>query len=167
MTKDQERKVLDQIVKLIESTGPDSYIAMASARVPEYAKRNIDDDAAYNPVDERDSWENKFHALEITTTEEFRKNESKYAKQLTKMEHDIDALEQNMRITKDDLDTSRDIIEKQSKTIAELRDERDAMADSVNGLQEIIDEMEAEMTILRLKAENYDLRKKLEERDQK
>ena len=57
MTKAEERKILEQIVDLIQSTPTDSYIRSAFSGVPEYAVRNIDDDAAYNPVEERDMWE--------------------------------------------------------------------------------------------------------------
>ena len=59
MTKAEERKILEQIVDLIQSTPMDSYIRSAFSGVPEYAVRNIDDDAAYNPVEERDMWEER------------------------------------------------------------------------------------------------------------
>lgn len=62
MTKAEERKILEQIVDLIQSTPTDSYIRSAFSGVPEYAVRNIDDDAAYNPVEERDMWESRFNA---------------------------------------------------------------------------------------------------------
>lgn len=59
MTKAEERKILEQIVNLIQSTPIDSYIRSAFSGVPEYAVRNIEDDAAYNPVEERDMWEKR------------------------------------------------------------------------------------------------------------
>ena len=61
MTKAEERKILEQIVELIQSTPTDSYIRSAFSGVPEYAVRNIEDDAAYNPVEERDMWESRFN----------------------------------------------------------------------------------------------------------
>ena len=61
MTKAEERKILEQIVDLIQSTPMDSYIRSAFSGVPEYAVRNIEDDAAYNPVEERDMWEERFN----------------------------------------------------------------------------------------------------------
>lgn len=61
MTKAEERKILEQIVDLIQSTPMDSYIRSAFSGVPEYAVRNIEDDAAYNPVEERDMWESRFN----------------------------------------------------------------------------------------------------------
>lgn len=46
MTKNEERKVLEQIVKLIESTGEDSYIAAAFAGCASNALLNIENDWA-------------------------------------------------------------------------------------------------------------------------
>lgn len=49
MTKNEERKVLEQIEKLIASTGADSYISMAFAGCCDMARSNIDNDFANNP----------------------------------------------------------------------------------------------------------------------
>lgn len=49
MTKNEERKVLAQIEKLIASTGEDSYISMAFAGCVQMAQSNIDNDFSNNP----------------------------------------------------------------------------------------------------------------------
>lgn len=49
MTKNEERKVLAQIEKLIASTGEDSYISMAFSGCVQMAQSNIDNDFSNNP----------------------------------------------------------------------------------------------------------------------
>lgn len=51
MTKAEERIILEKIVALIESTGPDSYIATAFQGCASDAELNITDDAAYSYYD--------------------------------------------------------------------------------------------------------------------
>ena len=48
MTKEQERKQLEKIARLIEETGADSYISTAFYGCIENARRNIEEDAAYS-----------------------------------------------------------------------------------------------------------------------
>lgn len=47
-TKDQERKALQQIRKIVEGLGEDSYIATAFDGCFDDAENNIEDDAAYS-----------------------------------------------------------------------------------------------------------------------
>ena len=61
LTKDQERGVLNKIVKLIESTGNDSYISTAFAGCVKDAEANIEDDAAYSWMDRAAAAEVKLH----------------------------------------------------------------------------------------------------------
>lgn len=133
MTKAEEMKLLEQIVDLIQSTPMDSYIRMAFSGVPEYAVRNIEDDGAYNPVEERDMWESRFNV------------ESR--------EHDRDkkllADAQNML-----KEAMRDM-EGMQKQIAKLTEERDAMADSCKGLGEIIDDMEKKIRMYETEIAQY------------
>lgn len=88
MTKAEERKVLAQIVALIDSTPQDSYIRMAFLNVPEYAERNIVDDAGYNPVAERDMWEKRCYEKDCEL--------QKTAQKLLKLEHENQAMEQHL-----------------------------------------------------------------------
>lgn len=62
MTKAEERKVLAQIRKLVESTGENSYIAMAFEGVLEDAEENIENDFGC-------SWKQRAEAAEKKITE--------------------------------------------------------------------------------------------------
>ena len=50
MLKAEELKILEQIEKLIDHAGADSYIRMTFAGVPEICRRNIEDDFGDIPV---------------------------------------------------------------------------------------------------------------------
>ena len=50
MLKAEELKILEQIEKLIDHAGADSYIRMTFAGVPEICRRNIEDDFGNIPV---------------------------------------------------------------------------------------------------------------------
>ena len=54
MTKQEELKILEAIEGLILETGPDSYIRMTFAGVPEICRRNIEDDFGDIPVQDLD-----------------------------------------------------------------------------------------------------------------
>lgn len=69
MTKAEERAILEKIVALIESTGPDSYIATAFQGCVEDAASNIDDDAAYSYYDRYHSLKAKIESIKQTLIE--------------------------------------------------------------------------------------------------
>jgi len=54
MTKAEELKILEAIEGLILEAGPDSYIRMTFAGVPEICRRNIEDDFGDIPVQDLD-----------------------------------------------------------------------------------------------------------------
>ena len=54
MTKQEELKILEAIEGLILEAGPDSYIRMTFAGVPEICRRNIEDDFGDIPVQDLD-----------------------------------------------------------------------------------------------------------------
>lgn len=59
MTKAEERAILEKIVALINSAGPDSYIATAFQGCVADAELNIADDAAYSYYDRYQTARNK------------------------------------------------------------------------------------------------------------
>ena len=63
-TKAQERKALDQIKKIVESLGADSYIATAFEGCFEIAETNIENDWACSMKQRAESAEKKAEALE-------------------------------------------------------------------------------------------------------
>lgn len=147
MTKAEEREVLQKICDLIKSTGTDSYISMAFRGVPEYAERNIAEDAAYNPVDELGS--------------EYAKNlrkDSEYGQKLLKLEHENQALQTHLDEKDAEIEKLGHLLDSKCAEFNRLKEERDAMADSLDDLQTICEENDAE--ILRLKAMLFDYMEK-------
>jgi predicted RNase H-like nuclease (RuvC/YqgF family) len=63
-TKDQERKALAQIRKIVEGLGEDSYIGMAFEGCFELAEENIENDFALSMKDRADAAERRKTALE-------------------------------------------------------------------------------------------------------
>ena len=129
MTKAEELKILESIEGLILETGPDSYIRMTFAGVPEICRRNIEDDFGDIPVQDLDDVRTQLSA------EQRRHDETKRM------------LADAQKMCKEAMDNADEL----KKQVAELKDERDAMSDCVNGLQEIVDAQDAE--IRKLKAE--------------
>lgn len=134
MMKAEELKILEQIEKLIDHAGADSYISMTFAGVPEICRRNIEDDFGDIPVQDAEDARNLLHA------EERRHDETKRmlaeAQKMCK-----EALDENNRLR---------------KLVTELEEQRDCMADCVDGNNAIIDQAEAE--IRKLKAEIVKMR---------
>ena len=71
MTKAEELKILEAIEGLILEAGPDSYIAMTFAGVPEICRRNIEDDFGNIPVQDAED------ARNLLLAEERRHDETK------------------------------------------------------------------------------------------
>lgn len=151
MTKAEERKILEQIVDLIQSTPMDSYIRSAFSGVPEYAVRNIDDDAAYNPVEERNMWEDRYHEK----VAELRKKEEECGQRLLKLEHENQVLQTHL--------------DKAEDQIIVLKRDCENWEQNSHEAGDLYCELEKEcaekdMEIMRLKAELYDYMRK--EREQ-
>ena len=62
MTKAEELKILEAIEGLILEAGPDSYIRMTFAGVPEICRRNIEDDFGDIPVQDLDDMRTELFA---------------------------------------------------------------------------------------------------------
>lgn len=85
-TKDEERKALEKIRKIVADLGEDSYIGMAFTGCFEDAERNIDDDAAYSQSERAERYE-----IEMVNAQ--RENAELKAK-LDKMEAKVKEMEQ-------------------------------------------------------------------------
>lgn len=153
MTKAEERKILEKIVDLIQSTPMDSYIRSAFSGVPEYAVRNIDDDAAYNPVEERDMWEKRYNELLKSHADA----EKEVSQRILRLEHERDAMAETIKAKDAEIEKLGHMLDAKVAEVERLRDERDVIAECHEDLSEMIDKYEQE--IMRLKAEVYDLRK--------
>jgi len=64
-TKEQERKVLAQVRKLVDGLGEDSYVGTAFEGCWEIAEQNIENDWACSMKDRAESAERKLNALEL------------------------------------------------------------------------------------------------------
>ena len=155
MTKAEERKVLAQIVALIDSTPADSYISMAFRGVPEYAERNIADNAGYNPVDERNMWEQRAYEKDCELQklraefEQAKQDNREYRASTDKV---IDDMDEELTMWKN---KHTDSVEHYEKIISENNGKIAEMRRDIAGCEECNKELRNE--IIRLKAEIYDL----------
>lgn len=129
MTKAEELKILEAIDGLILEAGPDSYIGMTFAGIVEVCRKNIENDFGDSPVQDWEEMRNMLCAERVAHDE--TKRQLADAQKMCKA-----AMDENDRFR---------------KMIEELREQRDCMAECVDGNNAIIDEAEAE--IRKLKAE--------------
>ena len=129
MTKAEELKLVDRIEGLIAESGAHSYISMTFAGICDVCRHNIEDDFGVVPVHDMGIFQNSLE------------NEAR-AHDTTKKQ-----LAEAQKMCKEALDYNAEL----QTQIAELREQRDAMADCVDGNIVIIDRAEAE--IRKLKAE--------------
>lgn len=150
-TKEQERKVLAQIKKLVDGLGEDSYIGTAFEGCWEIAEQNIDNDWACSMKDQAETAERKLKALEL------------------RYKQDTD----HLKAVKEHLEKSRD--EAQAKavgnfqealncaqrereleaTVSKKEDELAAAKQDANALEELLKQKDLE--IIKLKARLFDL----------
>ena len=148
--KERERNVLEQIRKLLE---PTYYCKTALWDALDYAERNIDDDASYNPVEE----------INTAYAQNLRKD-AEYGQKLLKLEHENNAMAENLKAKDAEIEKLGHICDSQKVRIDELLAERDEWEQNAHDAGELYAELEAECAekdaeIMRLKAEIYDLRK--------
>lgn len=139
-TKEQERKALEQIVKIVESLGENSYIGMAMQGMVEDAKENIENDFALSM---KDRVEDEKKKLAI------RKGQlDKMAKELITLRKEKEsALTQLQQVTEERTDLWRRLRETEQTAQENL--------DTVVALREM-NRGQADQ-IVRLKAKLYDL----------
>ena len=140
MTKAEELKILEAIEGLILEAGPDSYIRMTFAGVPEICRRNIEDDFGNIPVQDLEE-ERKRH----------EKDNAEIGAKLLRLEHENQALQTHLDEVTEKLEKYKDICHNQSGKIAEMQESIDACGDCMMDNEKHIAELEAE--IVRLKAE--------------
>jgi len=148
MTKSEERKILAQIVALIAESGEESYIQRTFAGICDICEQNIEDDFWISPVAELNAERDRN-----------LKKDAEIGEKIRKLEFENHIMEEDTMRKTEIINQYKKIVNDQSCKITEIMEERDAMSDSVNGLQEILEKQDAE--IVRLKAEIYDLRREL------
>lgn len=143
-TKEQERKVLAQIVKLVEGLGEDSYIGTAFEGCFEIAKQNIENDWACSMKDRAETAERKLNALELRYKQDvdhLQGVKEHLEKELNEYNKRVSGLELSLENARED-----------------MNDKKDEANDLARGLEEALEENEALKTeIVNLKAKLYDL----------
>lgn len=99
-TKEQERKALEQIKKIVEKLGKDSYIATAFEGCFEVAEENIENDFALSLKQKADMLETQTTMLETQTTE-YKKQIQTLKKQLEK-EQEWEPYEDKVNVSQKD-----------------------------------------------------------------
>jgi len=139
-TKDQERKALEQIKKIIEGLGPDSYLDMTFKGVIEQAADNIENDFASNYME---MYESATAALE-----EMKRDAAGDQKT-------IEELRQYNRTLSQQSDTKSDRIDELNKKLHDAAGEISEYIDKQYEDKKRIEALESE--IITLKAKLYDL----------
>ena len=146
-TKEQERKALEQIRKIVEGLGEDSYIATAFEGCFEDAEINIRDDAAYSMKSRWDSVRAIRDELALKITDQ--------ADQIKRLQ----AANQNMLIHLDEkekaLNTKDYRIAELDASCKEISTQCTKYWNDLQAAETKLDEKEDE--IIRLKAKLYDL----------
>ena len=139
-TKEQERKVLEQIRKMVEELGTDSYIAMAFEGCFEIAESNIDNDFGCSMKQRAESAERKVETA-VQGEKAAEKDRDYFQKEASRLSWIVEELEEEKRnLAKE----QREMGEKYSETVSKCKEQ-----------QERADRLEDEN--IRLKAKLYDL----------
>ena len=139
-TKEQERKVLEQIRKMVEELGVDSYIAMAFEGCFEIAESNIDNDFGCSMKQRTESAERKAETA-AQREKAAEKDRDYFQKEASRLGGIVEELEEEKRnLAKE----QREMGEKYSETVSKCKEQ-----------QERADRLEDEN--IRLKAKLYDL----------
>ena len=147
VSKEQERKALEQIKKIVDSLGADSYIATAFDGCFEDAQENIENDFA---VSNRQRWQSAEHRAiglekDVTALQEQLKELSERLDRMRKQISDKELLVSQANEENAGLKAQiADLLDRESELVS-LRDDAECRAEV------------AEAEIIRLKAKLYDL----------
>lgn len=136
MTKAEEMNLLRKIAELIESAGKNSYIAMTFSGIVEVCERNIEDDFGDCPVEDCANMRVAFDS-ERRMHEETKRMLKESDDALNKAMLEIESLKSQVRNLGEDS--------------ARLAEEKDTIAECLEGMHGICDEQDRE--IRKLKAE--------------
>ena len=146
-TKEQERKALEQIKKIVEGLGEDSYIGTAFEGCFEIAETNIENDWACSYKQENESLEERIE---------------KQAKDSDLLMHQKEHLTKKVDDQIRQSQANWEVAEENKADCAEWVRKYNDKQKEVDALQEKVDNLEAELhyseeQIIRLKAKLYDL----------
>lgn len=143
-TKEQERKVLEQIRKMVEELGADSYIAMAFEGCFEIAESNIDND---------------FGCSMKQRSEHAEMEAAKYKKMFDNVSEDFEYMQAKVETFDEKMasvEEARDYFQKEANRLSEIVEKQEKEKRNLTKeQQERADRLEDEN--IRLKAKLYDL----------
>lgn len=115
-TKEQERKALEQIKKIVAGLGEDSYIATAFEGCFDLAERNIDEDAAYSM---KGRWEFTEKERDAATDKikEMRKEACEAAKRIEELETRIADMSEKLNDARKERNDAMDTAFRERKEI--------------------------------------------------
>ena len=150
-TKEQERKALEQIKKIIEGLGKDSYIATAMDGMIEDAEENIENDFAMSWKDRATVAEKRFEDLA-----------SEYNKQVCEMVEKYHKISEELELAKQTMNLEAERANKGWARVKELNDQikegADLYTEEVHKNNELTMELGLkDNEIIQLKAKLYDL----------
>lgn len=146
-TKEQERKALDKIRKIVAELGEDSYVGYAFEGCFDIAEGNIDNDFANSP---------------LKSAEHLREVIAELRCQIDDMTSDIERLETANQIAQDtitdkasEIDYYKGLYEKSAREHLNVCDSKEELKTEINELKGQIDSRDYE--IMKLKARLFDL----------
>ncbi len=131
-TKEQERKALEQIRKIVSGLGEDSYIGMAFKGCFEIAADNIENDFAISMYDR---WKSAEDDADL-----YRRRDEEHCREIDQLATEISSLQET--------------VFNGNEMIRRLQERLSNNASEKSDLENKIDELE--LTIIRLKAKLYD-----------
>ena len=150
-TKEQERKALEKIRRIVTELGENSYVGMAFEGCFEIALDNINNDFGNDPMDllrsareEAESWKNKVADEQLKAK---AINEA-HLEEVNKLQETIERLTGQLASEKEYGDRKREEVGEATNTAMEYFDSLQATKQKLE---------EAEDTIIKLKAKLYDL----------
>lgn len=143
-TKEQERKALEQIRKIVEGLGEDSYVATAFTGCFEDAEENIENDFAFSMYGRYKSIESEY--------EDLYKENRELVEKMSKLESEIKSQSETIDQLRSSSVEDSNTITRQRDAYVELKDTYDT---TYTEQKEQIEKLEQEVIIL--KAKLYDL----------
>lgn len=143
-TKEQERKALAQIRKIVEDLGENSYVGTAFIGCFEDAEENIENDFAFSMYGRYKSIESEY--------EDLYKENRELVEKMSKLESEVKSQSETIDQLRSSSVEDSNIIKKQRDTYVELKNTYDSTyAEQADRIKEL------EQEVIVLKAKLYDL----------
>lgn len=153
-SKDAECEQLRKIKALIEETEVGSYIRTSFSGICEMCEMNIEDDAWFNMPDSIEWREEQIRDLK----QKAANSDAKHGETILRLEHERDCLADKVKSQDAEIQKLGHLLDSKVAECEKLKEEKSAMADSLDDLQTICEENDAE--IMRLKALLFDYMEK-------